>query len=86
MWPPSGGGSIGGTYHRATCDLRFRSPGEIGGAPLIAWIPLIVAIAGLLAWALASNGNVKTIGLALFTAGSAATLVVAFGARALRIL
>jgi hypothetical protein len=53
---------------------------------MVAWIPLIVAIVGLLAWALSTNGNIKTIGLALFTAGSAATLVVAFGARVLRVL
>ncbi len=52
---------------------------------MIAWISVIVALVGLLAWALSTNGNVKTIGLALFTAGAAATLVL-FGGDSIRVL
>ena len=52
---------------------------------MVAWVAVIVALVGLLAWALSTNGNVKTIGLALFTAGAAATLVL-FGGEAVRVL
>jgi len=42
-------------------------------------IAAVVALVGLLAFAFATNGAVKTIGLACFTAGLAACLVLAGG-------
>lgn len=37
---------------------------------------VLICILSLLAWALSSNGNIKTLGLAIFTASLAAIFVV----------
>lgn len=47
---------------------------------MIIYLAPLVALVGILVWALAANGNVKTIGLACFTAGLAASLVLFGGA------
>jgi hypothetical protein len=52
---------------------------------LIAWLPLVVAIVGLLMYALSTNGKVAAIGLAMFT-GGVTGLCVAFAGRLIRIL
>ncbi len=49
------------------------------GRMTIAMIPLIAAIAGLLMFAVADNGKVQSVGLALFTAGMTAFLLLAGG-------
>ncbi len=46
---------------------------------MILTISAAVSLVGLLVYALATNGNAKTIGLACFTAGLAACLVLAGG-------
>lgn len=51
---------------------------------LITFVAL-VALLGLLAFAFATNGNVKTLGLAVFTAALAAILVLSAGGTPIRI-
>jgi hypothetical protein len=52
---------------------------------MVAWLPLIVALVGLLVYALSTNGKVSAVGLALFTAGMTG-ICVAFAGRLVRLL
>lgn len=52
---------------------------------MIAWLPLVVALVGLVLYLVATNGRAQAIGLALFTAGMTG-VCVAFAGRLVRLL
>ena len=52
---------------------------------LILTFAALLALVGLLSWALSSNPKIQTIGLACFTAGLAAALVLAAGGSPVRL-
>jgi hypothetical protein len=52
---------------------------------MIAWLPLVVALVGLLLYVLSANPKVSTLGLALFT-GGVTGICVAFAGRLVRLL
>ena len=52
---------------------------------LILTFAALLALVGLLVYAFATNGSLKTIGLACFTAGLAAALVLAAGGSPVRL-
>src|ERR1700761_6239515 len=59
--------------------------GPHAGGMFILTFAALLALVGLLVFAFATNGNLKTIGLACFTAGLAAALVLAAGGSPVRL-